>query len=105
MWRHLPRPKTGHQTRKQERTHGDQQNREMSVGSICDYTRPMEHETIRGRLVYTSKKPAIMDKVRGGEVFAITKHIDGRRTLRAQCAIFENSPKVLRDTTTSLDAD
>ena len=65
----------------------------------------MEHETIRGRLVYTSKKPAIMDKVRGGEVFAITKHVDGRRTLRAQCAIFEKSPKVLRDTTTSLDAD
>ena len=27
----------------------------------------MEHETIRGRLLYTSKKPEIMDKVRGGE--------------------------------------
>ena len=65
----------------------------------------MEHETIRGRLVYSSKKPALLDQVRGGEVFTITKHRDGSRTLRAQCAIFENSPKVLRDTTTTLDRD
>src|SRR5688500_12016333 len=63
----------------------------------------MEHETIRGRLLYTSKKKEILDKVRGGEVFTITKHVDGRRTLRAQCAIDENSPRVLRDTTTNLD--
>ncbi len=65
----------------------------------------MEHETIRGRLVYTSKKPEIMNKVRGGETFVITKHIDGRRTLRALCAIDENSPRVLRDSITSVDAD
>lgn len=65
----------------------------------------MEHETIRGRLLYTSKKPEIMDKVRGGETFVITKHVDGRRTLRALCAIDENSPRVLRDSVTSMDAD
>jgi hypothetical protein len=65
----------------------------------------LEHETIRGHLLYTSKKPEIMDKWRGGEHFTITKHVDGRRTLRAQCAIDENSPRVLRDTINSYDAD
>ncbi len=66
---------------------------------------PVEHETIRGKLLYTSKKPEIMDKVRGGETFIITKHVDGRRTLRAHCAIDENSPRVLRDSITSYAAD
>ena len=65
----------------------------------------MEHETIRGRLLYTSKKPEIMDKVRGGETFLITKHVDGSRTLRAHCAIDENSPRVLRDVVLSIDAN
>jgi hypothetical protein len=65
----------------------------------------MEHETIRGRLLYTSKKPGIYDKVRGGETYIITQHADGRRTLRAHCAIDENPPRVLRDSITSLDAD
>ena len=65
----------------------------------------MEHETIRGRIVYTSKKPEKMDQVRGGETFILTKHTDGRRTLRAHCAIDENSPRVLRDSLTDLDKD
>jgi len=65
----------------------------------------MEHQTIRGHIRYTSKKPAILDKVRGGESFIITEHPDGRRTLRAHCAIDENSPRVLRDSITTLDAD
>jgi hypothetical protein len=65
----------------------------------------MEHVTIRGRLLYTSKKPEILDKVRGGETYVITSHVDGRRTLRAHCAIDENSPRVLRDTVTSVDAN
>jgi hypothetical protein len=65
----------------------------------------LEHETIRGRLLYTSKKPEILDKVRGGETFVITKHVDGRRTLRAHCAIDENSPRVLRDVIVSVDKD
>ena len=65
----------------------------------------MEHETIRGRLLYTSKKPHIFDKVRGGETYLITQHIDGRRTLRAHCAIDENSrPECYADSFTSLDA-
>ena len=65
----------------------------------------MEHETIRGRIRYTSKKPELLDRERGGETFIITKHVDGRRTLRAHCAIDENSPRVLRDSLTTLDAD
>lgn len=65
----------------------------------------MEHTTIRGRIRYTSKKKEIMDKVRGGETYIITIHTDGRRTLRAHCAIDENSPRVLRDCIQSYDAD
>jgi len=63
----------------------------------------MEHETIRGRLVYTSKKPELLNKVRGGETFVITSHVDGSRTLRAHCAIDEDSPRVLRDVTLSFN--
>lgn len=63
----------------------------------------MQHETIRGKILYTSKKKEILDKVRGGETWMITKHIDGRRTLRAHCAIDENSPRVLRDSIVNLD--
>ena len=47
----------------------------------------MQHETIRGKILYTSKKKEILDKVRGGETWMITKHVDGRRTLRAHCGI------------------
>jgi hypothetical protein len=65
----------------------------------------VEHETIRGRLAYTSKKPELMDKWRGGETFVITKHVDGSRTLRAHCAIDENPPRVLRDCVNSYDAN
>jgi hypothetical protein len=65
----------------------------------------MEHETIRGRLVYTSKKPEKLDQVRGGETFVMTRHVDGRRTLRALCAIDENAPRVLRDSIVSYDAN
>ena len=65
----------------------------------------MQHETIRGRILYTSKKKEILDKVRGGETWIITKHVDGRRTLRAHCSIDESSPRVLRDSITNMDAN
>ena len=65
----------------------------------------MEHETIRGKLRYTSKKKEMLDKERGGETYIITKHVDGSRTLRAHCSIDENPPRVLRDSITTLDAD
>ena len=65
----------------------------------------MEHETIPGRIRYTSKKPEILDQDRGGETYIITKHVDGSRTLRAHCSIDENPPRVLRDSITTLDAN
>ncbi len=64
----------------------------------------MNHETIRGRIRYTSKKPATLDTVRGGETFIVTRHTDGRRTLRAHCAIDENPPRVLRDVVLNVGA-
>ncbi len=65
----------------------------------------MEHETIRGRILYTSKKKEKLDQDRGGETFIYTKHLDDSRTLRAHCSIDENSPRVLRDSITNLDKD
>lgn len=65
----------------------------------------MEHETIRGRLLYTSVKAGKEGMVRGGETFIVTKHLDGRRTLRTHCAIDEDSPRVLRDSITTTDAN
>ncbi|MBT8447984.1 MAG: hypothetical protein KJO38_12595 [Gammaproteobacteria bacterium] len=64
----------------------------------------MKHRTIRGRILYTSKKPERMDEERGREWFDITVHGDGSRTLRAHCEI-DDAPSVLRDITLSLDAN
>ena len=63
----------------------------------------MQHTTIRGKIRYTSKKKELLDQDRGGETFIYTIHTDGSRTLRAHCAIDENSPRVLRDSITNLD--
>lgn len=60
------------------------------------------HETIRGRLLYTSRKPGRENAERGREHFTITKHGDGRRTLRAHAEI-DDSPNVLRDVTLTVD--
>jgi hypothetical protein len=65
----------------------------------------MQHETIRGRILYTSRKPHMLGQIRGGETFIITRHVDGSRTLRAHCAIDENPPRVLRDSITNVDAE
>jgi len=63
----------------------------------------MEHSTDSGRIVYTSTRPELAGRVRGGETFVITRYADGARTLRVHCAIDENSPRVLRDSITDLD--
>jgi len=63
----------------------------------------MEHSTDSGRIVYTSTRPELEGRVRGGETFVVTRYADGARTLRAHCAIDENSPRVLRDSITDLD--
>ena len=62
------------------------------------------HKTIRGKLLYTSKKPDREGIERGREHFAITVHQDGRRTLRAHCEI-DDAPNVLRDVILTMDKD
>ncbi|MEM9495102.1 MAG: hypothetical protein AAGA09_03790 [Pseudomonadota bacterium] len=66
-------------------------------------TDPMKHERLRGRIRYTSKKPEMLDKVRGDEIFNITRHSDGAVTVRAHCEIHEPAPTVLRDIVYSMD--
>ena len=63
----------------------------------------MKHQTIRGKILYTSKKPGREGEERGREFFTFTKHEDGKRTMRALCEIEEPDPTVLRDITYSLD--
>lgn len=62
----------------------------------------MKHKTIRGKILYTSKKPERIDEERGRESFIITRHTDGKRTLRGHSEI-DDAPTVLRDVTLSLD--
>ena len=62
------------------------------------------HETINGRILYTSQKPGRDGQERGREFFTITKHTDGRRTLRAHCQI-DDPPNVMRDVTLTLDSE
>lgn len=63
----------------------------------------MTHQTIRGHILYTSRKPERLGVERGREYFTIVRHSDGRRTLQAHCEI-DDTPNVLRLVTTSVDA-
>jgi hypothetical protein len=63
----------------------------------------MRHRTITGTILYTSKKPELLDQKRGIEHFRFTRHHDGKVTLRAYCEIEEPSPTVMRDIVYSLD--
>jgi hypothetical protein len=63
----------------------------------------MQHRTIEGAILYTSKKPERLDQKRGFERFLFTRHGDGAVTLRAHCEIEEPAPSVLRDIIYSLD--
>ena len=64
----------------------------------------MRHKTIRGKILYTSKRPDRLGQERGRESFIITVQSDGKRTLRAHCEI-DDPPTVLRDVVLSLNAD
>jgi hypothetical protein len=64
----------------------------------------MRHRTIEGTILYTSKKPEMLNKKRGFERFLFTHHGDGAVTLRAHCEIEEPAPSVLRDIVYSMDA-
>lgn len=63
----------------------------------------MKHRTVRGRLVYTSKKPERLNQVRGDERFTFTHHTDGKIVLRAFCEIEEPLPTVMRDVVYALN--
>ena len=62
------------------------------------------HTTTTGRILYTSRKPGRHGEERGREFFTITKHADGRRTLRAHCQI-DDPPNVMRDVTLTVDRE
>jgi hypothetical protein len=62
------------------------------------------HDTFRGEILYTSRQPERLGAERGREHFTITRHGDGRRTLRAHAEI-DDAPNVLRDVTLTVDAD
>lgn len=63
----------------------------------------MQHRTIRGSILYTSRKPERLGQERGREEFTMTRHSDGKLTIRALCEIEEPAPTVLRDVIYSLD--
>ncbi|MET0239989.1 MAG: hypothetical protein ABW184_08835 [Sphingobium sp.] len=65
----------------------------------------MQHRTISGKILYTSRKPGREGQERGREQFTWTIHGDGSRTIRALCEIDEPDPTVLRDVTCSFGAD
>lgn len=62
------------------------------------------HQTIRGRILYTSNKAGQEGVERGREYFTINVHADGSRTMDAHCEI-DDAPNVLRNVTLTKDAD
>lgn len=62
----------------------------------------MAYRTIRGSILYTSKKPERMDEERGREYFTLTQQPDGTDVLHAHCEI-DDEPMVVRDVVQALD--
>lgn len=62
----------------------------------------MAHSTIRGKILYTSKKPERMDEERGREYFTITRQADGVNVLLAHAEI-DDAPNVVRDVMLAYD--
>lgn len=60
------------------------------------------HRTIRGTLLYTSKKADRMNEERGREFFTLTKQSDGMSVLLAHCEI-DDIPDVVRDITAAFN--
>ena len=56
----------------------------------------MAYRTIRGKILYTSKKPERLDQERGREYFTITQQPDGTDVVHAHCEI-DDAPMVVRD--------
>ncbi len=70
---------------------------------IKDYHQ-RDHVTRRGRLLYTSKKPDRLDEERGREVWTLTRHGDGRRSIMSHGEI-DDRPSVLRFVHLTVDAN
>ena len=62
----------------------------------------MAYRTIRGKILYTSKKPERMDQERGREYFTITQQPDGTDVMHAHCEI-DDAPMVVRDVVAAMD--
>ena len=62
----------------------------------------MAYRTIRGKILYTSKKPERLDQERGREYFTITRQPDGTDVVHAHCEI-DDAPMVVRDVVQALD--
>jgi hypothetical protein len=64
----------------------------------------MPHRTIRGTILYTSKKPERLDQERGREHFVITQQADGIDVMLAHCEI-DDAPNVIRDVSLAMRHD
>ena len=62
----------------------------------------MAYRTIRGKILYTSKKPERMDEERGREYYSITRQPDGTDVMHAHCEI-DDEPMVVRDVVAAMD--
>ena len=62
----------------------------------------MAYRTIRGTILYTSKKPERMDQERGREFFSISQQPDGTDVMHAHCEI-DDEPMVVRDVVAAMD--
>lgn len=63
-----------------------------------------DHKTLRGKILYTSKKPDRMDQERGREYFQITLHKDGTRTILV-CREIDDAPSVMANICMTVGAD
>ncbi len=60
------------------------------------------HKSVRGKILYTSKKPERMNEERGREYFTLHEQTDGISVLHAHTEI-DDAPDVLRDVTASFE--
>jgi hypothetical protein len=63
----------------------------------------MPHRTIRGAILYTSRKPDRYGQERGREYFMYTDQADGIRSIHAHCEI-DDAPNVVRDVLMAVDS-
>ncbi len=62
------------------------------------------NRNVRGRILYTSRKPERLGQERGREFFNISVQDDGLRVVQAHCEI-DDAPAVIRDVQLALDPE